>query len=76
MKNNIPAFPHPRIVLTGKDRELIINPSEGMSLRDFFAAKAMQSMIINPDVFKFTRDSTLSKQAYSIADAMLSEREK
>ena len=83
MKNNEPAFPHPRIVLTGKDREVIVNPSEGMSLRDYFAAKAMQGMVSahNQDgEWTGCGDKKMNKIvveiAYSIADAMLSEREK
>ncbi|ELG3411684.1 hypothetical protein RN043_003253 [Salmonella enterica] len=42
----------------------------GMTLRDYFAAKAMQSLIARGSVF----DST-EVQAYKIADAMLKARE-
>jgi len=43
---------------------------EGMDLRDYFAAKAMQALIDNDGLF-----SEISTQAYEIADAMLKARE-
>lgn len=59
--NNPPAFPQP------------INPAEqgrGMTLRDYFAAKAMQALIDNDGLF-----SEIPTQAYALADAMLKARE-
>jgi len=44
--------------------------SEGMTLRDYFAAKAMQALIDNDGLF-----SEIPTQAYAIADAMLKARE-
>ena len=41
----------------------------GMTLRDYFAAKAMQALIDNDGLF-----SMIPIQAYAIADAMLKER--
>lgn len=49
-------------------------PNEGMTLRDYFAAKAMQGLLAaDPD----TRwdDYDCAKYAYAQADAMLAERE-
>lgn len=47
--------------------------SDGMTLRDYFAAKAMQSYLTSPD-----RDDFECKQwadaAYMVADAMLEAR--
>ena len=57
----IPAFPQP------------INPSEqgrGMTLRDYFAAKAMQSMLNNS-----THYESVAKYAYRMADEMMKARE-
>lgn len=48
---------------------------EGMNLRDYFAAKAMQGMMADGQVLKLVGDSELAKAAYSIADAMLKARE-
>ena len=58
--NNPPAFP-----------ALHLDGHRGMSLRDYFAAKAMQGM----DPHKWTCIDELSKKSYEIADAMLKQRE-
>jgi hypothetical protein len=56
---NPQAFPNPhRTDLTG------------MTLRDYFAAKAMQALIDNDGLF-----SKIPTQAYALADEMLKARE-
>ncbi len=55
---------------------------EGMTLRDYFAAKAMQGILSNASLLevvdqKFEADSTrdaVSKYAFGVADAMIKER--
>lgn len=55
-----------------------------MTLRDYFAAKAMQALIASPKDFTADADSgepmnfwsDFASGAYQIADAMLKEREK
>jgi hypothetical protein len=51
-----------------------------MTLRDYFAAKAMQTLCGTPvaDWPKSSRDNSgsISEMAYEIADAMLAERSK
>lgn len=52
---------------------------DGMSMRDYFAAKAMQGFIrgargMYGDVID--TDENIAKSAYAMADAMLAEREK
>jgi len=50
--------------------------SQGMSLRDYFAAKAMQGFMANKsNPMRFDPDND-AKWAYTIADAMLAAREK
>ena len=44
-----------------------------MTLRDYFAAKAMQGLLMSHGVL--FRPHELSKFSYEIADTMLSERE-
>ena len=44
---------------------------EGMTLRDYFAAKAMQGLVSNGE----TDSPMISKAAYIIADHMLKARE-
>jgi len=51
--------------------------SEGMTLRDYFAAKAMHAFIsgwINRGAYPET-DGVIAEHAYSMADAMLKARE-
>ena len=59
--NSEPAFPTPIIS---------IMQHTGMTLRDYFAAKAMQALIDNDGLF-----SEIPTQAYALADAMLKARE-
>ena len=54
----------------------------GMSLRDYFAAAALQGWLGNPDCATPTKESQVmwnkaqAEAAYMLADAMLAEREK
>ena len=68
MSNNTggPAFPQERTLPCGSHEEC-----EGMTLRDYFAAKAMQALIEKHD----ESPVEISLEAYEIADAMLKERE-
>jgi hypothetical protein len=62
---NQPAFPQP------------INPSEqgrGMTLRDYFAAKAMQSMNSRPD-YDDACAMVIAEDAYALANAMMKARQ-
>lgn len=67
--NGGPAFPVPEHEYS---RGLTIGQQEGMTLRDYFAAKAMQGMQAGD--YKYRAD--LANDAYAMADAMLSERAK
>ncbi len=46
----------------------------GMSLRDYFAAKAMQGLIADTRVQD--TEAAIAEGAYAVADAMLAERAK
>jgi hypothetical protein len=48
---------------------------EGMTLRDYFAAKAMQGMIASPNMPNAFDAQPVADKAYVIADAMLKARE-
>lgn len=71
--NNISAFP-------GKNTEI-----QGMTLRDYFAAKAMQAFMSNDKWVRGLDDAcmkgntkfkdSLAKNCYGMADAMLKERD-
>ena len=62
--NDIPAFPHAIY--------------HGMTLRDYFAAKAMQGMLANPklqeQILKVGQ-SWIEESAWKVADAMMKARE-
>lgn len=65
--SDIPAFPTSN---WQKIAPMSNGYNEGMTLRDYFAAKAMQVLIDNDSLF-----SEIPTQAYSIADAMMKARE-
>ena len=66
-----PAFP-----IYGKLNEWGYAEQPGMTLRDYFAAKAMQGMAGSPRYCEHGWDQAdLAAQAYEIADAMLKARE-
>jgi hypothetical protein len=60
--NNPPAFPD--------------WTKDGMTLRDYFAAKAMQGMVSNPNYsINDWSKRDIAIQSYEMADAMLKARE-
>lgn len=49
--------------------------AKGMTLRDFFAANAMQGLLVGTSMWREDEDdSGISECAYAIADAMLKAR--
>jgi len=57
------------------------NDQFGMTLRDYFAAKAMASLVSAPSAAKAVSssipyDQGIAEMAYTVADAMITEREK
>jgi len=65
--NNQPAFPNEGFNGWGE-------PEKGMTLRDYFAAKAMQGMYAKGS-FPTGIMLDTAKEAYEMADAMLKARE-
>ena len=71
---NIPAFP--------RLSDDYVPEQFGMSLRDYFAAKAMQGILSNPAYEEICKDFSAEKAlnmvttvSFGIADAMLKARE-
>lgn len=64
---NIPAFPAP----TGVSHIT----EQSMTLRDYFAAKAMQGFAAMSDVDGFSSVEEMAKMSYKWADAMLKVRQ-
>lgn len=61
---DIPAFPKTPFIEIG-------TPQNGMTLRDYFAAKAMQGLVANSN----TNPMDIAKAAYVVADFMMKARE-
>ena len=67
-----PAFPRPAVFTAALG--LASTEQEGMTLRDYFAAKAMQGMLSDADYDPPPQELAIC--SYAAADAMLAEREK
>jgi hypothetical protein len=61
-----PAFP----------QDILGEQCHGMTLRDYFAAKALQGMLANQHQFQAGDSAMFARDAYEIADAMIAERRK
>ena len=83
MKDGGPVFPEISGVYFkhGIHERQTLNCNNGMSLRDYFAAKAMQGFLsgFRSPAGIYSEDATsalnISKLSYDIADAMIEERE-
>ena len=64
MLNNEPAFPIQSVYIEDQETN-----SRGMTLRDYFAAKAMQTF-----AKKYSHEGDVARNAYILADAMLKAR--
>lgn len=84
MKSMTPAFPRPassynysstNTLPDGNDPH---NAQDGMTLRDYFAAKTLQVMLagMTRDEFSDVTYKNTASMAYAQADAMLAERAK
>ena len=70
--NNPPAFPIQSVYIEDQETN-----STGMTLRDYFAAKAMAAILQTDDDLEWDDDqNSLASAAYGYADAMLRVREK
>jgi hypothetical protein len=67
--NNPPAFPSSNEVTLN---DWVSSGHSGMTLRDYFAAKAMQGMMVDVEQ---PRCIYIADTAYKMADAMLKARE-
>jgi len=75
-----PAFPVPETFDRDGDPQWTVD-LRGMSLRDYFAAKAMSGLLADPEERPTTAGlrvfyKATAETAYEIADAMLAERAK
>ena len=72
MSNNIPAFPQNTKIVLGAGQEIHQGFMGGMTLRDYFAAKAMQGLLSTEDEESTTIG--VAQASYILADAMLKAR--
>lgn len=72
INNGGPAFPIP---LNDGQSWVGMNEFDGMTLRDYFAAKAMQGMLANQHCFQASDEQMFARDSYVLADAMLKARE-
>lgn len=76
-----PAYPRAGFAANDTHDRFHAAPQDGMSLRDYFAAKAMVVVLNNPYRFKKNDHSApltevdIAACAYEVADAMLKARE-
>ena len=68
--DNTPAFPAP--LLPGQSWQGM-SPCDVMTLRDYFAGRAMQSYLLDKDRDSFTFEQW-AQASYEMADAMLKAR--
>ena len=69
--NGGPAFPRHALQIK-LPSGAVVPQDPGMTLRDYFAAKAMQSFVLNKNILL----DDAAELAYKMADAMLRAREK
>lgn len=72
--NNPPAFPRPASRGNNYvtcDEDVVVDPQRGMTLLDYFAAKALQSLV---GCEPWGEERTIASRAYSLAEAMIAER--
>ena len=55
---------------------LHLDAHQGMTLRDYFAAKAMQSVMTGEGYRMYSLPEDMAQVSYIMADAMLKQREK
>ncbi|MBU0564922.1 MAG: hypothetical protein KJ890_15640 [Gammaproteobacteria bacterium] len=78
--NGGPAFPVPGFEFLddrdpAKPERMVRIPYAGMTLRDYFAAKAMQGSLADPTVNPTDHKGDFARWCYEVADAMLAARD-
>ncbi|WP_313087238.1 hypothetical protein [Stutzerimonas nitrititolerans] len=76
-KTGGPVFPSEggRKLVSGNEIRKTL-PSSGMTLRDYFAAKAISTAAELSDCHRDSKPAVIARHAYAIADAMLAARTK
>ena len=69
--NSEPAFPAPEASMEHYGKA---DGYTGMTLRDYFAAKAMQGICAHVDTWGLSSNTMIATASYELADAMLAAR--
>ena len=69
------AFPRPYSEPRGFNGHSVYTATEGITIRDYFAAKALQALLIKTHD-QIEDEKTIAATAYMYADAMIVERGK
>ncbi|MFX1710695.1 hypothetical protein [Stutzerimonas stutzeri] len=69
--NGGPAFPKAGLDPWGEAKSV----ETGMTLRDYFAAKAMQGSLADPSVNPTDHKDDFARWCYEVADAMIAARD-
>jgi hypothetical protein len=69
-----PAFPGEERVYEAGYATRRFEPVDGMSLRDYFAAKALNGMLANQHAYTQSDEHMFARDSYALADAMLKAR--
>lgn len=72
-----PAFPSTTKTYTADDGDTMHQGANGMTLRDYFAAKAMESLTLLQDLYAVDTVQgieAVAANAYELADAMIRAR--
>ena len=59
------------LAYASKKFAVVVDPQRGMTLLDYFAARALQALVAREP---WGEERTMASRAYSIAEAMLAER--
>lgn len=78
MNDGGPAFPRIKTASHSNGGSSDFKSADGMSLRDYFAAKALAGELANsgPTASGEIVPASMAKWSYELADAMIAEREK
>ncbi|MPV55889.1 hypothetical protein CFB46_12000 [Burkholderia sp. HI2761] len=77
VNNGGPAFPSTTKTYVAKDGDTMHQGANGMMLRDYFAAKAMESLALQQNLYSIDTVEgveAIAANAYDLADAMLRAR--
>ncbi len=75
-ENKKPGNPHAFPTTWDTSYNATTQTEDGMTLRDYFANSAMQSIMVGEDYKHHKTVEQIAEGAYALADAMLKQREK